>query len=112
MVGVASALPQAPAFGLERGCPLGRRRTRVRIAVSAHEGADGQRLQRLRDHGDIALPEQPGDVPLTFADISAARAALGFAPATRLEDGIDAMLAAWRGDRAQATPSSAAAGAG
>jgi len=40
------------------------------------------------------------------------QAALGFAPATRLEDGIDAMLAAWRGDRAQATPSSAAAGAG
>jgi UDP-glucose 4-epimerase len=39
-------------------------------------------------------------------------AALGFAPATRLEDGIDAMLAAWHGDRAQAMPLSAAAGAG
>jgi len=39
-------------------------------------------------------------------------AALGFAPATRLEDGIDAMLAAWRRDRAPAKPSSAAAGAG
>ncbi len=39
-------------------------------------------------------------------------AALGFAPATRLEDGIDAMLAAWRRDRVQAKPSSAAAGAG
>ncbi len=38
-------------------------------------------------------------------------AALGFAPATRLEDGIDAMLAACRGDRVQATPSSTAAGA-
>lgn len=39
-------------------------------------------------------------------------AALGFAPAMRLEDGIDAMLAAWHGDRAGAAPSSAAAGAG
>ena len=39
-------------------------------------------------------------------------AALGFAPVTRLEDGIDAMLAAWRRDRVQAKPSSAAAGAG
>jgi UDP-glucose 4-epimerase len=39
-------------------------------------------------------------------------AALGFVPATRLEDGIDAMLAAWRRDRAQAKPSPAAVGAG
>jgi UDP-glucose 4-epimerase len=39
------------------------------------------------------------------------QAALGFAPATRLEDGIDAMLAAWRRDRVGAMPSSAAAGA-
>ena len=38
-------------------------------------------------------------------------AALGFAPATRLEDGIDAMLAAWRGDLAQDTSSSTAGGA-
>lgn len=40
-------------------------------------------------------------------------AALGFAPTTRLEDGIDAMLAAWRGERAAAgtAPSSAIAAA-
>jgi UDP-glucose 4-epimerase len=40
------------------------------------------------------------------------QAALGFAPATRLEDGIDAMLAAWRRDGVGGKPSAAAAGAG
>jgi len=34
------------------------------------------------------LPMQPGDVPRTFADISAARKDLGFDPATPLEEGI------------------------
>ncbi|HEX8295928.1 MAG TPA: SDR family NAD(P)-dependent oxidoreductase [Chthoniobacteraceae bacterium] len=34
------------------------------------------------------LPEQPGDVPLTFADISKARALLGYAPTTKIAEGI------------------------
>src|SRR6266704_3759922 len=34
------------------------------------------------------LPEQPGDVPLTYADISKARKLLGYVPATRLSDGL------------------------
>ncbi len=34
------------------------------------------------------LPIQPGDVPATFADISRARAKLGFQPATPIEEGI------------------------
>jgi len=34
------------------------------------------------------LPEQPGDVPLTCADISKARRLLGYAPATPIADGI------------------------
>ena len=33
-------------------------------------------------------PLQPGDVPRTFADISKARARLGYAPRTRIVDGI------------------------
>ena len=33
-------------------------------------------------------PEQPGDVPVTFANIDRARAALGYEPTTRIEDGI------------------------
>ncbi|MBI5383375.1 MAG: SDR family NAD(P)-dependent oxidoreductase [Verrucomicrobia bacterium] len=34
------------------------------------------------------LPPQPGDVPRTFADISKARALLGYAPKVKIDDGI------------------------
>ncbi|MEI6872751.1 MAG: GDP-mannose 4,6-dehydratase, partial [Verrucomicrobiota bacterium] len=34
------------------------------------------------------LPEQPGDVPLTYADITKARALLGYAPTTKVSEGI------------------------
>jgi len=34
------------------------------------------------------LPEQPGDVPLTCADISKARKLLGYKPSSRLSDGL------------------------
>ncbi len=34
------------------------------------------------------MPEQPGDVPKTYADISKANALLGYAPSTKLEDGL------------------------
>ncbi len=33
-------------------------------------------------------PDQPGDVPITFANIERARAALGYAPTTNVETGI------------------------
>jgi UDP-glucuronate 4-epimerase len=33
-------------------------------------------------------PEQPGDVPVTFADITKARALLGYDPRTKIADGI------------------------
>jgi UDP-glucuronate 4-epimerase len=39
-------------------------------------------------------PFQPGDVPLTWADIRKANRLLGYRPATRLEDGLKA-FAAW-----------------
>jgi UDP-glucuronate 4-epimerase len=34
------------------------------------------------------LPPQPGDVPVTFADIARARAEIGYAPKTPVEDGV------------------------
>jgi len=34
------------------------------------------------------MPEQPGDVPLTYADISKARQFLGYAPRTKIAEGI------------------------
>ncbi len=40
-------------------------------------------------------PMQPGDVPITYANIDRARAALGYEPTTRVEDGIAAQWA-WR----------------
>jgi UDP-glucuronate 4-epimerase len=39
-------------------------------------------------------PMQPGDVPATYADTRALEAAVGFAPATPLEEGL-ARFAAW-----------------
>src|SRR5881396_4096708 len=43
------------------------------------------------------LPEQPGDVPLTCADISKARKLLGYRPTTRLSDGLRRFLEWFRG---------------
>jgi UDP-glucuronate 4-epimerase len=40
------------------------------------------------------LPRQVGDVSRTWSDTSAARAALGYAPAVTLEDGV-ARFVAW-----------------
>jgi len=34
------------------------------------------------------MPEQPGDVPLTYADISKARALLAYQPTTKIKEGI------------------------
>ncbi|MEA3189314.1 MAG: UDP-glucuronate 4-epimerase [Chthoniobacter sp.] len=34
------------------------------------------------------MPEQPGDVPLTYADISKAKALLGYNPTTKIKEGI------------------------
>ena len=45
------------------------------------------------------LPRQTGDVSRTWADISAARAALGYAPATPFEEGISRFVAWLRGAR-------------
>jgi UDP-glucuronate 4-epimerase len=40
---------------------------------------------------------QPGDVPLTWADIGKANRLLGYRPATRLEEGLKAFIAWYRG---------------
>jgi UDP-glucuronate 4-epimerase len=38
------------------------------------------------------LPDQPGDVPITYADISKARKLLGYRPQTPLRQGIDRLF--------------------
>ena len=44
-----------------------------------------------KDANIVQLPEQPGDVPLTCADISKAQDELGYNPQTSLEEGLTEM---------------------
>ena len=50
--------------------------------IAAIECALGQKAVINR------LPEQPGDVPLTYADITKSREQLGYRPATKISEGI------------------------
>ena len=63
---------------------LGESRTvELRRLVELIEQALGKRA--IIDH----QPQQPGDVPVTFADVSKARRLLGYEPATQIEAGIE-----------------------
>lgn len=42
------------------------------------------------------LPMQPGDVPITYADIEAARTKLGYQPATNLQEGLQRFVSWYR----------------
>jgi UDP-glucuronate 4-epimerase len=42
------------------------------------------------------LPSQPGDVPLTYADVSKARAELGYEPTTAVREGLERFVAWYR----------------
>lgn len=44
----------------------------------------------------INLPAQPGDVPITYADISKARKYLGYEPQVSIEEGIERFIAWYR----------------
>src|SRR5881397_1434521 len=54
--------------------------------ISAIENALGKRAKVNR------LPEQPGDMPLTCADISKARKLLGYKPTTKLSEGLQKFI--------------------
>jgi UDP-glucuronate 4-epimerase len=46
--------------------------------------------KRLRTAAAIeAKPDQPGDVPITFADVSLAKKLLGYEPKVKIQEGID-----------------------
>jgi UDP-glucuronate 4-epimerase len=70
-------------FNLGNGSPV----TLLQL-VQGLEHALGRTARTVR------LPDQPGDVPSTWADISRARDALGYAPATPLTQGL-ARFAEW-----------------
>ena len=67
---------------------------RLKDLIEAIEGALGKKA-KINE-----LPEQPGDMPLTCADISKARKLLGYKPTTRLEDGLPRFVD-WFLDRAK-----------
>jgi len=50
------------------------------------------------------LPDQPGDVPITYADISKAVRLLGYNPSTAFEDGIERFVEWYRASRANMAP--------
>jgi UDP-glucuronate 4-epimerase len=69
--------------------------------------SDTTTLLELVDHLERAIgkkavlghrPDQPGDVPRTFADIARARSELGYAPTTPVREGIPKFIA-WLRDR-------------
>lgn len=43
------------------------------------------------------MPDQPGDVPVTFADISKAQKLLGYEPGVRIEEGIENFVKWYKG---------------
>jgi nucleoside-diphosphate-sugar epimerase len=66
---------------------------RLDALVDAIERAVGRPV--LRHH----LPDQPGDVPRTHADVRRAAAALGWAPRVQMEEGLRRTAAAMRAAR-------------
>jgi len=52
------------------------------------------------------MPDQPGDVPITWADVSAAGSALGYYPSTELETGINHFVSWLQSDSSTVTEKS------
>ena len=92
VAGVLAALEYEPGgaapfevFNLGNSHPV-----KLNELVEQLERATGKRA--IRQHE----PTQPGDVPLTWADISKAGRLLGYRPATRLEQGLERFVAWYR----------------
>lgn len=92
--GVVRALERAPGRGF-RVYNLGNSATvTLTELVAALERTWGVRAVLDR------MPDQPGDVPLTCADLTHVRDELGFAPSTPLDEGLQGFAAWFRGFRA------------
>ncbi|HEX5011740.1 MAG TPA: NAD-dependent epimerase/dehydratase family protein [Planctomycetota bacterium] len=87
--GVLKALDRSQGFRIYN---LGESRTvSLKELVAAIGRATG------REPGVDWQPAQPGDVPRTFADVSRARAELGYDPRVGLEEGLRRFVAWYRG---------------
>jgi UDP-glucuronate 4-epimerase len=58
------------------------------------------RLERLlgKPAAIQALPPEPGDVPITYADVTKAKALLGYQPSTPIDDGLARFVAWYRAE--------------
>ena len=75
--------PAGPSDGFFDAFNLGESDTiQLKDLIAAIENAIGKKAKVNR------LPEQPGDMPLTCADISKARKLLGYDPKTKFADGL------------------------
>ena len=92
VAGIVAALDNPPADGGHRLYNIGNSRQEELLdMVSILEDLLGVRANR------VLLPMQPGDVPATFADVSAMKRDFGWAPTTELRTGLEHFVGWWRG---------------
>jgi UDP-glucuronate 4-epimerase len=90
VAGITAAMRVNPRFAVFN---LGESRTVTLLElIGILEQALGKKA-RLR-----FLPDQPGDMPITYADITRARERLGYDPRTEIEDGIRKFVAWFRAE--------------
>lgn len=89
--GIMVALDHAPDHGIHRTYNIGNSRPEpVLDLVAILEEELGVKAKR------ILKPMQPGDVPATFADVSAMKRDFGWHPTTDLRTGVAHFVAWWR----------------
>jgi UDP-glucuronate 4-epimerase len=95
VAGVVASLDYVPApklpfevFNLGNSHPV-----RLAELIAQLEAATGKKAQQQR------LPDQPGDVPITWANIDKAKRLLGYAPKTSMEQGLRNFVAWYRSTR-------------
>lgn len=89
--GIMAALDHAPGQGVHRTYNIGNSRPEPLLdLVAILEEELGVKAER------VLKPMQPGDVPGTFADVSAMKRDFGWYPTTDLRTGIARFVAWWR----------------
>jgi UDP-glucuronate 4-epimerase len=89
--GILAALDHAPPAGTHRTYNIGNSRPEQLLdMVAILEEALGVKAER------VLMPMQPGDVPGTFADVSAMKRDFGWEPTTDLRTGLGRFVAWWR----------------
>jgi UDP-glucuronate 4-epimerase len=92
VAGVVASLEYAPGpklpfevFNLGNSHPV-----RLAALIAQLEAATGKKALQVR------LPDQPGDVPITWANIDKAKRLLGYSPKTSMEQGLRNFVAWYR----------------